>query len=135
MTLCDAGPMVALVDADDPYHQQCVQAAAMMQPLVVTTWPCLTEAMHLLYRAAGLKAQNDLWAYLAKGVLRLHLPLEDEWKRMHQLMNQYADLRLDLADASLVCAAERLNDYRLFSVDNSLRAIQLSGQHYFDLVP
>lgn len=127
--------MVALVDADDPYHQQCVRAAAILKPSMVTTWPCLTEAMHLLYRAGGLSAQNDLWSIVAEGVLRLHLPIEGEWQRIYQLMNQYGDLPLDLADASLVSAAEHLNDYRLFSVDDSLRAVQLGGQQYFDLVP
>jgi uncharacterized protein len=59
--------MVALVDADDPYHRSCLQAAAGLQPSMITTWPCMTEAMHLLYRAGDLSAQNDLWAFVAVG--------------------------------------------------------------------
>jgi len=133
--LCDAGPMVALVDADDPYHQKCLRAAATLQPLMVTTWPCLTEAMHLLHRAGGMSAQNELWSFVANGVLRLHLPGDDEWQRIRQLMNQYADMPLDMADASLVSAAERLNDYQLFSVDNSLRAVQIGDRRFFEFVP
>ncbi len=133
--LCDAGPMVALVDADDPYHDKCLRAAAILPPLMVTTWPCLTEAMHLLYRAGGLSAQNELWSFVANGVLRLHLPGDDEWRLIHQLMNRYFDMPLDLADASLVSATERLDDYQLFSVDGSLRAVQFGDRRYFQLVP
>jgi predicted nucleic acid-binding protein len=135
VTLCDAGPMVALVDADDPYHRQCLPTAAVLQPSMITTWPCLTEAMHLLFRAGGLSAQNDLWAFVTNGVLRLHLPGDDEWHRIRELMNRYADMPLDLADASLLSAAESLNDLQLFSVDESLRAVQLRNGRYLELVP
>ena len=136
MTLCDAGPLVALIDADDPHHERCAEASAAIPPSpMVTTWPCLTEAMHLLNRVGGLAAQNELWSFSADGVLRLHVPLEDEWRRMYELMNQYADMPLDLADASLVSAAEQLNDRRLFSIDAPLRAVRLEGRQFFDMVP
>lgn len=109
--------MVALIDADDPYHPPCVVTATSITVTMVTTWPCLTEAMHLLHRAGGFKAQNELWAYVIDGSLRFHLPIRNEWKRIHELMQQYADLPLDLADASLASAAEQLGDYQLFTVD------------------
>lgn len=132
MTLCDAGPMVALIDADDPYHRQCIALAAEITAAMITTWPCFTEAMHLLHRAGGLHAQNDLWAYVAEGSLRLHLPAQHEWQRIYQLMNDYADMPLDLADASLISAAEESGERRLFTVDESLRAIRLRGGKYFE---
>jgi hypothetical protein len=134
--LCDAGPLVALIDADDPHHMRCAEAAKNLPPSsMVTTWPCLTEAMHLLYRAGGLEAQNGLWTYLADGILRLDLASEGEWRRIHDLMNQYADMPLDMADASLVSAAERLRDRRLFSIDSGLRAVRLHNGKFFDIVP
>jgi len=59
--LCDAGPLVALIDADDPDHERCSETLANLpvSPLTVT-WPCLTEAMHLAYRVGGVKAQNEI---------------------------------------------------------------------------
>lgn len=134
--LCDAGPLVALIDADDPDHGRCAATLAMLpaSPLTVT-WPCLTEAMHLAYRVGGLDAQNEVWSFVADGVLRLYLSLEDECGRMQALMNQYADMPLDLADAPLVSAAERLGDHRLFSVDEPLRAVRIHGRQYFEVVP
>ena len=54
MTLTDTGPLVALLDADDPYHAACVAASQHLPsgPLL-TTWVCFTEAMYLLGAAGG----------------------------------------------------------------------------------
>ena len=134
--LCDAGPLVALIDADDSDHDRCAAALRKLPAAPVTvTWPCLTEAMHLAYRFGGLDAQNEIWSYLADGLLRLYLSQQDECTRMQTLMNQYADMPLDLAGASLVSAAERLNDYKLFSIDEPLRAVRIRGRNFIEVVP
>ncbi|HVT30500.1 MAG TPA: hypothetical protein VHE81_20995 [Lacipirellulaceae bacterium] len=89
----------------------------------------------MLGRVAGISAQNMLWSYLANGLVKLHLPGNDEWTHISNLMNQYADLPLDMADASLVSAAEALGDFRLFSIDASMRAVRIAGRNFFDVVP
>jgi hypothetical protein len=70
--------------------------------------------------------------FLKIAAIALH---KDEWKRIQELMTQYADMPLDMADASLVSAAERLNDRKVFSIDNLLRAVRMRGGHFFDFVP
>ncbi|MBI3303375.1 MAG: hypothetical protein HYZ72_15025, partial [Deltaproteobacteria bacterium] len=41
-------------------------------------------------RAGGLPAQEELWGYLADGlVILLHTPETGEWERMRELMRQY----------------------------------------------
>lgn len=107
MTLCDTGPLVALVDRDDPYHNRCVAALAQVEALI-STWPCFTEAMHLLRRSGGHRAQDELWGYWEDGLVELHLPAEPESRGMRALMRKYSDAPMDLADASLVTAAEQL---------------------------
>lgn len=135
MTLCDTGPLIALIDADDPHHVRCAEALRAMTPPLVTTWPCLTEAMYLLGRAGGSAAQDELWGYLADGLVRLYLPGGDEWERMRSLMRVYNDAPMDLADASLVVAAERLNVRRVFTIDGHFRAYRIDARHPFDVVP
>ena len=56
MTLTDAGALVALLDADDPYHTACMAAAQQLPagPLL-TTWVCFTEAMYLLGTVGGYR--------------------------------------------------------------------------------
>lgn len=75
MTLCDTGPLVALVDRDDQHHSRCVEALTVLPPRpLIVTWPCLTEVMYLLWRAGGTPAQEELWGYLVAGLMGLHKP-------------------------------------------------------------
>lgn len=136
MTLCDAGPLVALIDRDDKHHHRCVAALGRLPAKkLLTTWPCLTEAMHLLRRAGGLPAQDELWGYVADGPVALHLPAAGEWERMRVLMKKYGDAPMDLADASLVTAAERLSVRRVFTLDRHFRAYRIGGAQAFEVVP
>jgi predicted nucleic acid-binding protein len=65
----------------------------------------------------------------------LHVPEAAEWSRMRVLMRQYQDAPMDLADASLVVAAERLHLRRIFTIDSHFRAYRIDGQHSFDIIP
>jgi uncharacterized protein len=134
--ICDTGPLVALIDVSDPDHARCVATLASLPvaPLIVT-WPCLTETMHFAYRMGGINAQNEIWGYIADGLLQLYLPAAEDAGRMHELMNQYADMPMDLADASLVVAAECLSDYQLFTLDEPLRAVRVHSRKFFEVLP
>ncbi|WP_197707011.1 hypothetical protein [Calothrix sp. NIES-3974] len=54
---------------------------------------------------------------------------------MQVLMEQYRDLLMDLADASLVAAAETLNQKRIFTLDRDFQVYRLQGDQPFDVVP
>ena len=116
VTLTDIGPLVGLVDQDDPHHQD---AAATLRRLpkvpLLITWPCLTEAMYLLYRAAGYSGQKALWRFVERGSLQLHGAGKEEWRRMQELMSVFRDAPMDMADASLVAAAEAFSLTRVFT--------------------
>jgi predicted nucleic acid-binding protein len=113
--LVDAGPLVALVDADDQHHKKCVAALKVLREPLVTVWPPVTEAMYLLTDLP--KAQEALWEMLARGVLQLlSLDLADV-PRMRELMSKYVDRPMDLADAALVRVAEREGIRKIFTVD------------------
>jgi len=113
--LVDAGPLVALVDADDQYHKKCVAALKVLREPLVTVWPPVTEAMYLLGDLP--KAQEALWEMLARGVLQLlSFDLADV-PRIRELMSKYADRPMDLADAALVRVAEREGIRKIFTVD------------------
>jgi hypothetical protein len=50
-------------------------------------------------------------------------------------MQQYQDAPMDLADASLVAAAERLQLRRIFTLDRHFYAYRIDEKHPFDVVP
>ncbi len=135
MILCDTGPLVALIDRGDAAHATCVATSFMLTGPMVTTWPCLTEAMHFLHRAGGLPAQDELWGLLADGLLILRLPEDREWERLRTLMQDYSDSPMDLADASLVTAAEHLRVRRISTLDRHFHAYRMKGRKAFQVVP
>jgi uncharacterized protein len=115
MILVDAGPLIALIHADDQHHEDCVAALQGVAEPLGSVWPVLTEAMYLLN--FSWKAQEALWEMFDRGVVIL-LPLEDQDRsRMRELMKKYRDLPMDLADAALVAVAEREKIRRIFTLD------------------
>ena len=117
MILVDTGPLVALFDPADGSHEQCVETLAAIEEPIATTVPVLTEAFHLL-GPASIGAQR-LMDFVADGGLRvLHLD-EPALDRAFELMVQYADAPMDLADASLVALAERLGLRTVFTIDRT----------------
>ena len=72
---------------------------------------------------------------LDRGALRILLPAETEAQRMRSLMQEYLDTPMDLADASLVAAAERRNLRRIFTLDSNFLVYRINGTHAFEVVP
>jgi predicted nucleic acid-binding protein len=91
--------------------------------------------MYLLGRRGGRRPQKELWSFVADGVIGLDVPVDGEWARMRSLMTRYEDLPMDLADASLVTAAERLKTNRVFTTDRHFHVYRLEGSRAFQVVP
>jgi len=136
VTLTDTGPLVALVNRNDPNHFICVAAARQLPagPLV-TTWPSFTEAMYLLHRAGGYPAQEVLWLLRAGGKLELRDVTEDEMQRMSEMMFKYKDLPMDLADASLIAAAEQIGTRTIFTIDKDFHIYRFADGTPVTVIP
>ncbi|HZL34936.1 MAG TPA: PIN domain-containing protein [Tepidisphaeraceae bacterium] len=124
--LTDTGPLIALLDKRQHLHQACRRVFENADLPLITTWPCFTEAMYFAQREGGQRFQDILWRFVSDRILRIHhsqIPThtddaEEQFRdRMRELMEQYADLPMDLADASLVAVAEQLNLRQIFTLD------------------
>ncbi len=131
--LIDAGPLIALFDGTDRHHARVLSFMRRYRGRLVTTWPVLTEALHLLDFSHG--AQDELLQWLERGGLAL-LDLDvDDIKYMRQRMAKYADLPMDLADASLMCVAERNALTRIISIDSDFSIYRtLKGKYLSNLL-
>jgi predicted nucleic acid-binding protein len=115
MILVDAGPLIALIHEDDNEHERCRDAFATMDEPLGTVWPVAADAMHLL--SFSWRAQEALWDMMETGAVEI-LPIGiDDVPRMKELMRKYRDLPMDLADAALVCVAERQRLRQIFTLD------------------
>jgi predicted nucleic acid-binding protein len=136
MILTDAGPLVAILDHREAFHQACVDCLDELTGPMLTTWPAFTEAMCLLGEAGGWKAQAALWSLEAKGDLEIAEQGMDERRRIEVLMEKYQDRPMDLADASLVVLAEARGLRDIFTLDHSdFRTYRIGRRHAFRLWP
>jgi predicted nucleic acid-binding protein len=113
VTLTDAGPLIAIIDADEPDHVACMEALDQIVIPLVTTWPAFTEAMYLLAGAGGIRAQRAFWRLVRTDRLAIADLSPSAVDRSARLIDQYADRPMDLADATLVALAEEQGDRRI----------------------
>jgi uncharacterized protein len=113
--LVDAGPIIALLHASDEHHAVCRRQAEELVGPLLTTWSVVTEAAWLLRRLPNslerlLDALEDFEIELA------HLP-QSALSWLKKTAEQYADLRPQVADLSLLYLAERLKVDQVFTLD------------------
>lgn len=137
MILTDAGALVALNNDDDPAHSRCMEVFERMPGdlRLLTTWPCVAETMHFLGRRGGYLFQARLWDMIKSNRVILHEISPEETTRMAQLMQQYADTPMDLADASLIAAAETLNLRQVFTIDADFYIYRLPDGGALEVIP
>jgi predicted nucleic acid-binding protein len=91
--------------------------------------------MYILGSRTGWHGQKSLWNLLGSGLVIVHSPNQSEISRMRALMEKYRDIPMDLADASLVAAAESRGLERIFTLDSDFRVYRFHGNARFDVVP
>ena len=115
MILVDTGPLVALFDPKDPSHRRCREILKTLREPLLTTVPVLTEAFHML--SPGSTGADRLRDFIVRGGATVWSFDATSLQRAFELMEQYADHPMDLADASLLAAAEVLATTRVFTID------------------
>ena len=135
MTLTDAGPLIALIDADEANHERCLEMLDRLAMPLVTTWPAFTEAMHLVSRAGGHRGADALWMLVLSGRLELADLSRTLVDRCAVLMAKYADRPMALADATLVALAEERGTRRIFTLDADFHVYRLHGRRAFEVLP
>ena len=114
-TLIDAGPIIALFDSADKYHNRIVDLIKKEPLHLVSTWPVLTEASHML--DFDNRAQIAVLQWIYRGGLELVQIDSPGIQRIIDLTEKYNDVPMDLADATLVVAAENLGIREIISID------------------
>jgi uncharacterized protein len=84
---------------------------------LLTTALVVAEASHLISRQLGSRAEAALYDSIIDGTVYVEELLADDWLRVRELVESYADLRLGGTDASLVAVAERRGIARLATLD------------------
>lgn len=117
MVLTDTGFWYAFFNSKDKHHLRAVELMQNLDEELITTWPVITETSYLLEKALGVPSQLRFISALESDFIEISAITKQSLWRIYQLMNKYADLPMDLADASLVILAEELGHGRILSTD------------------
>lgn len=113
--LLDTGPLVALLNARDDEHERCEAFFRNFRGRLLTTEPVLTEAVYLLAGIRGGAA--SCLEFFARGGAVLVPQSPASLLRCKALIEKYADVPMDFADATLVTLADETHIGRIFTLD------------------
>jgi predicted nucleic acid-binding protein len=133
--ILDTGALVALVDRSEQRHADCAAVLELWTGPVATTEAVLTETLHL-FRAISWRAQKNSMDFFLRGVFVLVPASSFTLHRAAALMEQYRDLPMDYADATLVALAEELHANQVFTLDRKgFSVYRLYGRQAIEVLP
>jgi predicted nucleic acid-binding protein len=103
---------------------------------LVTTPLVVTEAGWLIRSQLGIAAETVIYRSIGNGELSVETLTLEDWDRIAELVDTYADIGLDAADASIIAIAERLNQTTIATLDErDFRIVRPSHVESFELLP
>ncbi len=130
--LIDSGPLIALFDASDKYHNKAVHFIKSNKYHLVTTIASVTETLHLLN--FNRNAQIDFMEWIHKGAVEIQNIENSDFGRLKELTEKYRDLPMDFADSCLVYLAEKLSLNTIATIDRDFTIYRIKGRKKFKVV-
>jgi predicted nucleic acid-binding protein len=133
--LFDTGFLLAVIDADDNLHAACA-AALESETNPVLPDVVLPELAYLILRELGHPPLSSFLRSIATGELVLAQSTPQDLSRAAELLEKYADNKVDFVDCAIVAMAERLNVTKVLTVDRRHFTI-FRPKHcdYFEIAP
>lgn len=132
--IIDTGAIIAIVDADEYWHDECLDALMAVQMPLLTTEAVLTELFHLI--AARNLNLSEAWKFVRSGALTIRAMDDSDLPALHALMAQYKDRPMDFADATLVHLADRESLSLILTVDHDdFETYRIGGRKRFTILP
>ena len=125
-TLVDAGPLIALLNPRDQDHARCVAFLQDYTGSLITTWPVISEASHML--SPSVNAQIALLKWIERGALEVRHIDVHAVQRIIVYTEKYRDRPMDLADASLVTLAIVTSVIDIISIDSNFDIYRLPNK-------
>jgi uncharacterized protein len=136
MILADTSGLLAAFGYDSRPHRQ-ARAAYEDDPGPVIMSPyVLAELDYMILQRAGVKAETELLREVAAGVFKLAEFDSRDMAQAADLVERYPDLRIGLADASIVVLAARYGTTRVLTLDERhFRAMRPLHADAFTILP
>ena len=130
--LVDSGPLIALFDASDKYHNEAINFIKNNKYPLVTTIASITETLHLL--DFNRNAQIDFLEWVYRGAVEIYNIENNAFQRLKELTEKYRDLPMDFADSCLVYLAEQLKLNTIATIDRDFTIYRIRGRKKFKII-
>lgn len=134
LAVVDAGPLYAAADSDDVDHAQSLAALSRPDLRLVVPALVLAEATYFVGRRLGPTAEAAFLRGL--GGLDVEAPDPEDFRRIAELVEEYADFPLGGTDASVIALAERLDAPIVVTLDRRhFGAVRTRHREALELLP
>lgn len=135
MILVDTSGLLANYDRGDRYHAASARTLVDSQPRILSPF-VLAELDYLISKVAGQAAELMVLQDVSQGAYQLESMSGSDIAAATRIIERYPDLKLGLADASIVVLAERYDCRDILTLDQRhFRAIRASDGEPFRLLP
>lgn len=117
--LIDTGPLVALINRRDKFHNWVTAEWDKIEPPILTCEAVLVEACFLLRNIYS--GQEAVISLVNTGIIQVLFRLQEEANRIGELLVRYQSVPMSLADACLVRMAEQNPESALLTLDSDFR--------------
>ena len=131
--LLDTGPWVALLDRSESRHLDCVKWFEQYSGILLSTEAVLTEVLYLL--GFSIQAQVAALDFILKSAVELVPSNKESLTVCQSLMDKYADLPMDFADATLVSLAQEMNILDVVTFDKKDFSVYRIDGKAFNISP
>ena len=133
--LVDTGAIVALFNLDDPHHDATAAWFRGFRGQILTTEAVLTETAYIL--AASPPHRRAALAWIGRGCAAGLIRVEPvfDYAVISKILDRYADLPCDYADATLIELAERTGIAAIATIDQrDFSVYRLRGRKRFRIL-
>lgn len=134
LAIVDTSALYAAADRAEPDHDRCVEVLARSDLDLVIPTLIVGEATYLVAARQGRAHEAAFLRGLAS--FAIEPPAVDDWPKIADLVERYADLGLGTADASIAVLAERLETDLVITLDRRhFGAIRTPGGRPLRVLP
>jgi predicted nucleic acid-binding protein len=133
--LLDTSGLLAALDSSQRSHRDAAASLAAATPPLLLSPFVLAELDYLLVSRVGAAARMSLIEEVQRGAYLLETMTAADVTRAQAIIEQYADLAISLADASIVVLAERHRVSDVLTLDERHFRVSAAGGKPLRLLP
>ncbi len=134
--ILDTSFLFALTNKNDRNHSRVFNVAKTLSEQLILPTSVLPGVCYLISSRLGHQVMRNFLIELAASDIRLESIYFEDLERVNEILEQYADSKLDFTNATIIALAERDNITRILTLDRrDFGFVRPRHCDYFELLP